>query len=109
MSTQHGAWLPGWPWWWVVTLFPCRQQIGAATERLTQLEGELTATQDANFNASHVLSAADRGARALNHSLQDLEQRLHTLKTSNFLGELRCRGRPGQWGCGWRADGAPAP
>ncbi|NXJ62559.1 LAMB2 protein, partial [Rostratula benghalensis] len=63
-----------------------RQQIGEATERLTRLEGELTATQDANFNASHMLSAVDRGARALNHSLQDLEQRLHTLKTSNFLG-----------------------
>ncbi|OPJ71969.1 laminin subunit beta-2 [Patagioenas fasciata monilis] len=63
-----------------------RRQIEDATERLTQLEGELTATQDANFNASHVLSAVDRGARALNHSLQDLEHRLHTLKTSNFLG-----------------------
>ncbi|NWU72049.1 LAMB2 protein, partial [Pterocles burchelli] len=63
-----------------------RRQIEEATERLTRLEGELTATQDANFNASHMLSAVDRGARALNHSLQDLEQRLHTLKTSNFLG-----------------------
>ncbi|KAJ7416023.1 laminin subunit beta-2 [Pitangus sulphuratus] len=63
-----------------------RRQIEEATERLTRLEGELTAAQDANFNASHVLNAVDRGARALNHSLQDLEQRLHALKTSNFLG-----------------------
>uniref|UniRef100_A0A8C8ALH0 Laminin subunit beta 2 n=1 Tax=Otus sunia TaxID=257818 RepID=A0A8C8ALH0_9STRI len=63
-----------------------RRQIEEATERLTRLEGKLTATQDANFNASHMLSAVDRSARALNHSLQDLEQRLHTLKTSNFLG-----------------------
>ncbi|RMB98930.1 hypothetical protein DUI87_24475 [Hirundo rustica rustica] len=61
-------------------------QIEEATERLTRVEGELTAAQDANFNASHVLNTVDRGARALNHSLQDLEQRLHTLKTSNFLG-----------------------
>ncbi|XP_064375119.1 laminin subunit beta-2 [Dromaius novaehollandiae] len=63
-----------------------RQQIGEATERLTRLEGELTAAQDANFNASHALSTVDRGARALNHSLQELGQRLHALKTSNFLG-----------------------
>ncbi|XP_029814187.1 laminin subunit beta-2-like, partial [Manacus vitellinus] len=63
-----------------------RRQIEEATERLTRLEGELTAAQDANFNASHVLNAVDRGARSLNHSLQDLEQRLHALKTSNFLG-----------------------
>lgn len=60
------------------------------------MEGELTAAQDANFNASHVLNTVDRGARALNHSLQDLEQRLHTLKTSNFLGEPHHRTRP-EW------------
>ncbi|XP_040424475.1 laminin subunit beta-2-like [Cygnus olor] len=63
-----------------------RRQIGGATERLTRLEGELTASQDANFKASHVLGTVDRGARVLNHSLQELGQRLHTLKTSNFLG-----------------------
>lgn len=60
------------------------------------MEGELTAAQDANFNASHVLNTVDRGARALNHSLHDLEQRLHTLKTSNFLGEPHHRTRP-EW------------
>ena len=108
MSTWPGAWLPGWPRRWVVTPFPCRRQIGEATERLTRLEGELTAAQDANFNASHVLSAVDRGARALNHSLQDLEQQLHTLKTSNFLGEPRRRAGPGQRGRGRGSDGAPA-
>lgn len=100
MSTQCGARVPGWPQGLVFTPFPCRQQIGEATERLTRLEGELTAAQDANFNASHVLSAVDRGARALNHSLQDLEQRLHALKTSNFLGEPHCQARPGWQGCG---------
>ncbi|XP_030912180.1 laminin subunit beta-2, partial [Geospiza fortis] len=68
------------------TMEGLRRQIEEATERLTRVEGELTAAQDANFNASHVLNTVDRGARALNHSLQDLEQRLHTLKTSNFLG-----------------------
>lgn len=108
MSTQRGARLLGWPRWWVVTPFPCRQQIGEATERLTRLEGELTATQDANFNASHVLSMVDRGARALNHSLQDLEQRLHALKTSNFIGEPRRRAWPGWQDSGQGSDGAPA-
>ncbi|CAN8186227.1 unnamed protein product [Coccothraustes coccothraustes] len=68
------------------TMEGLRRQIEEATERLTRVEGELTAAQDANFNASHVLNTVDRGARALNHSLQDLERRLHTLKTSNFLG-----------------------
>lgn len=63
-----------------------RQQIGEATEKLTRLESELTVAQDANFNASHVLGMVDRGARTLNHSLRELEQRLHALKTSNFLG-----------------------
>lgn len=108
MSTQRGVWLPGWPRWRVVTPFHCRRQIEEATERLTRLEGELTATQDANFNASHVLSAVDRGARALNHSLQDLEQRLHALKTSNFLGEPCCRAGLGWRGCGRGSDGASA-
>jgi len=64
----------------------CRQQIGEATEKLTRLESELTVAQDANFNASHVLGMVDRGARTLNHSLRELEQRLPALKTSNFLG-----------------------
>ncbi|NXD69062.1 LAMB2 protein, partial [Eolophus roseicapillus] len=63
-----------------------RRHIEEVTERLTRLEGEPPPPQDANFNASHVLSVVDRGARALNHSLQDLEQRLQALKTSNFLG-----------------------
>lgn len=69
-----------------VTSLLCRQQIGEATEKLTRLESELTAAQDANFNASHVLGMVDRGARTLNHSLNELGQRLHALKTSNFLG-----------------------
>lgn len=73
------------------------------------MEGELTAAQDANFNASHVLNTVDRGARALNHSLQDLEQRLHTLKTSNFLGEPHHRGRPGWSGHGQGSDSVPVP
>lgn len=34
-----------------------------------------------------MLGTVDRGARVLNHSLQELGQRLHALKTSNFLGE----------------------
>lgn len=108
MSTQRGAWLPVWPQGRVVTPFCCRRQIEEATERLTRLEGELTATQDANFNASHMLSAVDRGSRALNHSLQDLEQRLHALKTSNFLGEPHSRARPGRRGRSRGSDGSPA-
>jgi len=108
VSTRRRAWLPGWPRRQVVTPFPCRRQIGEATERLTRLEGELTAAQDANFNASHVLSAVDRGARALNHSLQDLERRLHALKTSNFLGEPCRRAGPGRRGRSWGSDSAPA-
>uniref|UniRef100_A0A8D0FZI3 Laminin subunit beta 2 n=1 Tax=Strix occidentalis caurina TaxID=311401 RepID=A0A8D0FZI3_STROC len=39
--------------------------IEEATERLTRLEGKLTATQDANFNASHMLSAPGRGSGAV--------------------------------------------
>ncbi|KAM8799629.1 laminin subunit beta-2 [Eudromia elegans] len=70
----------------VRTVDGLRQQIEEATERLTRLEGQLTATQDGNFNASHVLGTTERGARALNHSVQELGRRLHALKTSNFLG-----------------------
>lgn len=72
------------------------------------MEGELTAAQDANFNASHVLNTVDRGARALNHSLQDLQQQLHTLKTSNFLGEPYHRARPGS-GHGQGSNSVLAP
>lgn len=88
MSTGHGAqlWGHGAELCEHGTSLLCRQQIGEATEKLTQLESKLTAAQDANFNASHVLGMVDRGARALNHSLQELGQRLHALKTSNFLG-----------------------
>lgn len=71
-----------------------RRGIEEATEALTQLEGELTATQDKTFNASHILGTLERSARGLNVSLHGLAQELHRLKDSNFLGERH-------WGQGW--------
>lgn len=94
--------------------------MGEATEMLTQLEGELTAAQDENYNANRALGTLERSARGLNLTLLDLARQLHLLKNSNFLGEpgpggglwagtkgaggsLRvaprsCRGLGGRWG-----------
>ncbi|XP_074861711.1 laminin subunit beta-2 isoform X2 [Carettochelys insculpta] len=63
-----------------------RQHMGEATETLTQLEGELTAAQDENYNANHALGTLQRGARALNLTLHSLAQQLHQLENSNVLG-----------------------
>lgn len=63
-----------------------RHEIGKTTERLTQLEAELTAVQDENFNANHALSGLERDGLALNLTLRQLDQHLEILKHSNFLG-----------------------
>nr|XP_032628515.1 laminin subunit beta-2-like [Chelonoidis abingdonii] len=67
------------------TVEELRQHIGEATETLTQLEGELTAAQDENYNAKRALGTLDRGTRGLNLTLHDLAHQLHLLKNSNFL------------------------
>ncbi|EMP26592.1 Laminin subunit beta-2 [Chelonia mydas] len=61
------------------------QHVGEATEMLTQLEGELTAAQDENYNANRALGTLERSARGLNLTLLDLARQLHLLKNSNFL------------------------
>ncbi|XP_008851420.1 laminin subunit beta-2 [Nannospalax galili] len=63
-----------------------RHEIGKTTERLTQLEAELTEVQDENFNANHALSGLERDGLALNLTLRQLDQHLDLLKHSNFLG-----------------------
>ncbi|XP_036049161.1 laminin subunit beta-2 [Onychomys torridus] len=63
-----------------------RHDIGKTTERLTQLEAELTDVQDENFNANHALSGLERDGLALNLTLRQLYQHLDILKHSNFLG-----------------------
>lgn len=63
-----------------------RHEIGKTTERLTQVEAELTDVQDENFNANHALSGLERDGLALNLTLRQLDQHLDILKHSNFLG-----------------------
>ncbi|XP_028906589.1 laminin subunit beta-2 [Ornithorhynchus anatinus] len=63
-----------------------RSGIGEATERLNQLERELTVAQDENFNSNHALSGLERDGRALNLTLNQLGRQLDLLKNSNFLG-----------------------
>lgn len=63
-----------------------RSRIGEATDTLTQLEGDLTAVQDSNYEASSQLSSLEREAKELNLSSERLNNQLDILKNSNFLG-----------------------
>ncbi|KAM4651236.1 laminin subunit beta-2 [Discoglossus pictus] len=63
-----------------------RNKINESTETLTQLEGELTAVQDENFDANHDLSELERDARSLNMTAKERAHQLEVLKNSNFLG-----------------------
>lgn len=68
-------------------LYSSRSRIGEATDTLTQLEGDLTAVQDSNYEASSQLSSLEREAKELNLSSERLNNQLDILKNSNFLGE----------------------
>ncbi|KAM4721279.1 laminin subunit beta-2 isoform 2-T2 [Rhinophrynus dorsalis] len=63
-----------------------RSKINELTETLTQLEGELTAVQDENFDANHDVSELEREARSLNMTAKEKSHQLDVLKNSNFLG-----------------------
>lgn len=67
--------------------YSSRLHIGEATDTLTQLEGDLTAVQDSNYEASNHLSSLEREAKELNLSSEKLNSQLEILKNSNFLGE----------------------
>lgn len=64
-----------------------RSRIGETTDTLNRLEGDLTAVQDSNYEASNELSALEREAKELNLSSEQLNRQLDVLKNSNFLGE----------------------
>uniref|UniRef100_A0AAR2IGK8 Laminin, beta 2 (laminin S) n=1 Tax=Pygocentrus nattereri TaxID=42514 RepID=A0AAR2IGK8_PYGNA len=61
-------------------------RIGETTDTLNRLEGDLTAVQDSNYQASNELSTLEREARELNLTSKQLNQQLDILKNSNFLG-----------------------
>ncbi|KAI4871644.1 hypothetical protein NFI96_018573, partial [Prochilodus magdalenae] len=63
-----------------------RARIGEATDTLNRLEGDLTAVQDSNYEASNELSTLEREARELNLTSMQLNHQLDILKNSNFLG-----------------------
>lgn len=63
-----------------------RAQIGETTDTLNQLEGDLTAVQDSNYEASNALSTLEREAKELNLNSDQLNRQLDILKNSNFLG-----------------------
>ncbi|XP_051947740.1 laminin subunit beta-2-like [Xyrauchen texanus] len=63
-----------------------RAQIGETTDTLNQLEGDLTAVQDSNYEASNALSTLEREAKELNLNADQLNRQLDILKNSNFLG-----------------------
>uniref|UniRef100_A0AAR2J1Y6 Laminin, beta 2 (laminin S) n=1 Tax=Pygocentrus nattereri TaxID=42514 RepID=A0AAR2J1Y6_PYGNA len=63
-----------------------RSRIGETTDTLNRLEGDLTAVQDSNYQASNELSTLEREARELNLTSKQLNQQLDILKNSNFLG-----------------------
>lgn len=63
-----------------------RGQIGDTTDTLNQLEGDLTAVQDSNYEASNALSTLDREAKELKLNSDQLNRQLDILKNSNFLG-----------------------
>ncbi|XP_041417679.1 laminin subunit beta-2 isoform X1 [Xenopus laevis] len=63
-----------------------RNKINESTEALTQLEVELTAVQDENFDANHDLAELERDARSLNMTAKERSHQLDVLKNSNFLG-----------------------
>lgn len=63
-----------------------RAQIGETTETLNQLEGDLTAVQDSNYEASNALSTLEREAKELNLNSDQLNRQLDILKNSNYLG-----------------------
>ncbi|TRY90633.1 hypothetical protein DNTS_003700 [Danionella cerebrum] len=63
-----------------------RAQIGETTDALNQLEGDLTAVQDSNYEASNALSSLEREAKELNLNAELLNRQLDVLKNSNFLG-----------------------
>ncbi len=63
-----------------------RAQIGEATETLNKLEGDLTAVQDSNYEASNALSTLEREAKELNLNSDQLNRQLDILKSSNYLG-----------------------
>uniref|UniRef100_A0AAR2IRJ1 Laminin, beta 2 (laminin S) n=1 Tax=Pygocentrus nattereri TaxID=42514 RepID=A0AAR2IRJ1_PYGNA len=66
--------------------FLYRSRIGETTDTLNRLEGDLTAVQDSNYQASNELSTLEREARELNLTSKQLNQQLDILKNSNFLG-----------------------
>lgn len=63
-----------------------RAQIGETTDTLNQQEGDLTAVQDSNYEASNALSTLEREAKELNLNADQLNRQLDILKNSNFLG-----------------------
>uniref|UniRef100_A0AAY4EAZ9 Laminin subunit beta 2 n=1 Tax=Denticeps clupeoides TaxID=299321 RepID=A0AAY4EAZ9_9TELE len=63
-----------------------RGRIGETTDTLNQLEGDLTAVQDNNYDTSNELSSLEREAKELNLTSQQLNHQLDILKSSNFLG-----------------------
>lgn len=63
-----------------------RAQIGETTDTLNQLEGDLTAVQDSNYEASNALSTLEREAKELQLNSDQLNRQLDILKNSNFLG-----------------------
>ncbi|XP_016138633.1 laminin subunit beta-2-like [Sinocyclocheilus grahami] len=63
-----------------------RAQIGETTDTLNQLEGDLTAVQDSNYEASNALSTLEREAKELDLNSDQLNRQLDILKNSNFLG-----------------------
>lgn len=63
-----------------------RSRIGETTDTLNRLEGDLTAVQDSNYEASNELSKLEREARELNLTSEQLNRQLDILKNSNFLG-----------------------
>uniref|UniRef100_A0A8C1IFF7 Laminin, beta 2 (laminin S) n=1 Tax=Cyprinus carpio TaxID=7962 RepID=A0A8C1IFF7_CYPCA len=62
-----------------------RAQITETTDTLNQLEGDLTAVQDSNYEASNALSTLEREAKELNLNSDQLNRQLDILKNSNFL------------------------
>lgn len=63
-----------------------RSRIGETTDTLNRLEGDLTAVQDSNYEASNELSKLEREAKELNLTSEQLNRQLDILKNSNFLG-----------------------
>uniref|UniRef100_A0A8B9RKF8 Laminin subunit beta 2 n=1 Tax=Astyanax mexicanus TaxID=7994 RepID=A0A8B9RKF8_ASTMX len=61
-------------------------RIGETTDTLNRLEGDLTAVQDSNYEASNELSKLEREAKELNLTSEQLNRQLDILKNSNFLG-----------------------